>query len=111
MSDQMDGSWSRRKRHAAGGTLTAPACHATILTALSRPGHSPGPALMPPPAQAIPFSLGYLASAERSIGTTCDQATAGQPRTASATRHRRTSRIRTTRIPGPGGPAVWQVSS
>jgi len=46
MSDQMDGSRSRRKRYAAGGTLTAPACHATLLTVLSRPGdshaHQPG---------------------------------------------------------------------
>lgn len=130
MSDQMDGKWCSGKRYAAGGTLTAPASHATILTVLSRAGHSPGPTLMPTPVQAIPFSLGYPASAERSVVSTCEQATASQPRTVCATlaesshvvpvkpshrwpasiRQGHTSRVRTAGISGPRGSAVWQVS-
>jgi hypothetical protein len=130
MSDQMDGSWCSGKRYAAGGTLTAPTSRATILTALSRAGYSPGPTLMPTPVQTIPLSLGYPASAERSVVSTCAQATASQPRTActtsagsshtfpvkpshrwlASTRQGHASRVRTARISGPRGSAVWQVS-
>lgn len=130
MSDQMDGSWCSGKRYAADGTLTAPASRATILTVLSKAGHSPGPTLMPTPVQTIPFSLGYPASAKRSVVSTCEQATANQPRTSRATsagsnrmfpvkpshrwpastRQGHTSRVRTARISGLHGSALWQVS-
>ena len=86
MGNQVDGNWSKRNEFTVGGTLTALASLATSRTSSRTTGHSPSPT---PPIRTTLVYAGQHGE---------------QP-----TRQGHTSRVRTARIPGQCGQAVWQV--